>query len=37
MNYTRTCDSKSIANLFHFVNMFLRNFSFFLKIILHIC
>ena len=34
MNYTRTCDFKSIANIFSFVNIFFRNFLFFYEILL---
>jgi len=31
MNYTRTCDFKSIPNILWFVNIILSNFSFFIK------
>ena len=31
MNYTRTCDFKSIANIFSFVNIFFAFFYFFTK------
>jgi len=31
MNYTRTCDSKSIANILRFVNIIFSNFSIFIK------
>ena len=33
MNYTRTCDSKSIANILEFVNIIFSFFSFFIKIL----